>query len=706
MSALTQAPYDPQLLKQALEGKGSYTCGANLLWIDLLVSITPNVPVNEASIQKGMDKYFPSPDINWELGKVVIGVLPAQLDVLAEGKTAPTGLRLLSPEEYLHSFVLKVADRVRAAASMGELKSWANLMLSLPVTFQLAASQEKLYFSGISIRENYGTGFDLLFRSTVQRIYELAIYRDSQTAKMTYKEVAQKWKSSVTFSTITEEGDAKDWSSFVEVALSVYDRCLKHPVVQRLILDAEEKWGKQTPWDSVYKLETLVSKCGKPSGRADTAGPLDRMAWVIRCVHDFLDSEQLQRTALSVRNLSGKGLFGHKGTADLLVYKYGLGVYIKDYLEGSVLDATQKAEIRKVFRDHETYRAAFGSPGHMAEHDLSWMGALCKPARTACSVLKQLVYTTEYDAKIKRMMTSGALVADWLDHEELQELVGPLKTELLGHSNAEKTNAAEEEVKAVASPQQQMQDSIVNTLKRTADGSGNNGSTESLVRSLPETDLVRVMDSISEAKRYVRQFIKLFVDDERTEGVMAVLNESVLSRMAKSEFLMVNYDVKNSGEPVTAPHIRVAPLKVDLLRRCIQRTCKFMDSPDAMPENVLFTVFDGGKTGNQTQIMNQFAASDKSSMPKTVRSLHLCYEENSVIARMERYRANTSLQQLEIVHIAARLCFLVKNQRHVCTRTIEAAVCIEQRFTTAGSFPLERRSAATGPTMPERPTGK
>ena len=226
------------------------------------------------------------------------------------------------------------------------------------------------------------------------------------------------------------------------------------------------------------------------------------------------------------------------------------------------------------------------------------------------------------------------------------------------------------------------------------------------MRSLPETDLVRVMDSISEAKRYVRQFIKLFVDDERTEGVMAVLNESVLSRMAKSEFLMVNYDVKNSGEPVTAPHIRVAPLKVDLLRRCIQRTCKFMDSPDAMPENVLFTVFDGGKTGNQTQIMNQFAASDKSSMPKTVRSLHLCYEENSVIARMERYRANTSLQQLEIVHIAARLCFLVKNQRHVCTRTIEAAVCIEQRFTTAGSFPLERRSAATGPTMPERPTGK
>ena len=476
MSALTQAPYDPQLLKQALEGKGSYTCGANLLWIDLLVSITPNVPVNEASIQKGMDKYFPSPDINWELGKVVIGVLPAQLDVLAEGKTAPTGLRLLSPEEYLHSFVLKVADRVRAAASMGELKSWANLMLSLPVTFQLAASQEKLYFSGISIRENYGTGFDLLFRSTVQRIYELAIYRDSQTAKMTYKEVAQKWKSSVTFSTITEEGDAKDWSSFVEVALSVYDRCLKHPVVQRLILDAEEKWGKQTPWDSVYKLETLVSKCGKPSGRADTAGPLDRMAWVIRRVHDFLDSEQLQRTALSVRNLSGKGLFGHKGTADLLVYKYGLGVYIKDYLEGSVLDATQKAEIRNVFRDHETYRASFGSPGRMAEHDLSWMGALCKPARTACSVLKQLVYTTEYDAKIKRMMTSGALVADWLDHEELQELVGPLKTELLAHSNAEKTNAAEEEVKVVASPQQQMQDSIVNTLKRTADGSGNNDS--------------------------------------------------------------------------------------------------------------------------------------------------------------------------------------------------------------------------------------
>ena len=612
------------------------------------------MPVNEASVRKSVDKYFPSPDINWEVGKVVIGILPAQLEVLAEGKDAPTGLRLLSPEEYLHAFVLKVADRVRAGAAMGELMSWSNLMLALPVTFHLASTQEKLYFEGISIRENFGTGYDLLFRSAVQRIYELAVYRDSQSSKMTYKEVAQKWKSSVTFSTITEEGDAKDWTSFVESALSVYDRCLKHPGVQRLILDAEEKWGKQTPWDSVYKLEILVTKCAKPCGRADTAGPLDRMAWVIRCVHDFLDSDQLQRTALSVRNLSGKGLYGHKGTADLLVYKYGLGVYIKDHLEGSVLDATQKAEVRKVFQDHESYRAAYGNHGVMADHDLSWMGALCQPARTACKLLKDLVYTVEHDAKIKRMMTAGALAADWLDHEELSDLVTPLKTELLAHANAEKEATAEDQATAVASPQQQMQDSIVNTLRKTALGSAND-STESLVRSLPETDLQRVMDAIVEAKRYVRQFVKLFVDEERTESVMAVLGESVLAKMAKSEFLMVNYDVKNSGEPVTAPHIRVAPLKVDLLRRSVQRTCKFMNSPDAMPENVMFAVFDGGKSGNQSQIMNQFVASDKSSMPKSTRSIHLCYEENSVIARMERFRANTTLQQLEIVHIAAWL---------------------------------------------------
>ncbi|CAE7303315.1 unnamed protein product [Symbiodinium sp. CCMP2592] len=643
----TIAPFDRDQMKHALGSKGSYTCGGNLMWIDLLTSITPNVPVVEATVQKSMDKYFPSANINWEIGKVIIGLLPAQVESLANG-AQPTSLRLISPEEYLHAFVLKVAQRVKDGAPMGELNQWSTLMLSLPMTFQVGASPEKLYFAGVTARENYGTGYDLLFRSAVQRIYELGVYRDSQPGKLTHKEIAARWKASVTFSTITDADETmQDWAGFVSTCISVYDRCLSNPTVSRLILDAEERWGKQTPWDSVGKLDTLCSKCTKSIGRSDPGSATDRMCWVIRAVHDFYDSEQIQKTQLSTRNFSGKGLYGHKGTCDILLYKYGLGIYIKDYLEGTIIDANQKAVIRSVFDDHESYRKAYGQHGHMEDYDVSWLGSLCQPARTACGLLKQLVYTVEEDARLKRMLHAGASCADWLDHDELSEKTGPLKSEMLALSSLER--AVVEETPVVSTPQQKMQDSIVHTLKV----SGSEESMESHVRSLPEADLARIMEAITYAKQHVRQFIKLFVDDEKEKLVLDALNESSLTRIAKSEFLLTCFDVKNSGEPVTCPHIRVAPLKNERLRRCIQRTCKFMSSPDGLPENMAFMVFDGGKFGNLAPIMSQFVDSKGTAMPKQTRTISICYEENSVIRRMERYRTMTSLQQLESCHLAA-----------------------------------------------------
>ncbi|CAE7224568.1 unnamed protein product [Symbiodinium sp. CCMP2592] len=529
---------------------------------------------------------------------------------------------------------------------MGELNQWSTLMLSLPMTFQVGASPEKLYFAGVTARENYGTGYDLLFRSAVQRIYELGVYRDSQPGKLTHKEIAARWKASVTFSTITDADETmQDWAGFVSTCISVYDRCLSNPTVSRLILDAEERWGKQTPWDSVGKLDTLCSKCTKSIGRSDPGSATDRMCWVIRAVHDFYDSEQIQKTQLSTRNFSGKGLYGHKGTCDILLYKYGLGIYIKDYLEGTIIDANQKAVIRSVFDDHESYRKAYGQHGHMEDYDVSWLGSLCQPARTACGLLKQLVYTVEEDARLKRMLHAGASCADWLDHDELSEKTGPLKSEMLALSSLER--AVVEETPVVSTPQQKMQDSIVHTLKV----SGSEESMESHVRSLPEADLARIMEAITYAKQHVRQFIKLFVDDEKEKLVLDALNESSLTRIAKSEFLLTCFDVKNSGEPVTCPHIRVAPLKNERLRRCIQRTCKFMSSPDGLPENMAFMVFDGGKFGNLAPIMSQFVDSKGTAMPKQTRTISICYEENSVIRRMERYRTMTSLQQLESCHL-------------------------------------------------------
>ena len=113
----------------------------------------------------------------------------------------PSKLRLLTPEEVIHALFLKIGSRITAGANGAELESWGKLCLSVPLSIEVLPSIEKMYWRGISIREAYGTNFDVLFRSATQRVFEIAMFRDAN--KLGSKEVAAKWKANVTFSTLT-----------------------------------------------------------------------------------------------------------------------------------------------------------------------------------------------------------------------------------------------------------------------------------------------------------------------------------------------------------------------------------------------------------------------------------------------------------------------------------------------------------------------
>ena len=52
----SEEPYDPAKMAMALgpNGPGKYQCGANAMWVDMIASLTPNVPLVENSIQKAL----------------------------------------------------------------------------------------------------------------------------------------------------------------------------------------------------------------------------------------------------------------------------------------------------------------------------------------------------------------------------------------------------------------------------------------------------------------------------------------------------------------------------------------------------------------------------------------------------------------------------------------------------------------------------
>lgn len=71
----------------------------------------------------------------------------------------------------------------------------------------------------------------------------------------------------------------------------------------RLSVEAEETFGKRTPWDSVQKLQDLVKK---------TMRNADTIDWVLMCINDLVLNQAVLR--LSLADLTGKGTAAGKGT--------------------------------------------------------------------------------------------------------------------------------------------------------------------------------------------------------------------------------------------------------------------------------------------------------------------------------------------------------------------------------------------------------
>ena len=68
--------------------------------------------------------------------------------------------------------------------------------------------------------------------------------------------------------------------------------------------EAEETFGKRTPWDSVLKLQDLVKKSLR-----DT----DIIDWILMCINDMVLNKVIFGSQVSLADLTGKGR-GGKGT--------------------------------------------------------------------------------------------------------------------------------------------------------------------------------------------------------------------------------------------------------------------------------------------------------------------------------------------------------------------------------------------------------
>ena len=158
--------------------------------------------------------------------------------------------------------------------------------------------------------------------------------------------------------------------------------------VQRVILEAEEKYGADSPFNSILKLY-LMAKKARECIKDQSLDPTTGMEWVFNSVMDWVTAGLLETREIAVRTIKGEAS-GGRSFVDLSIIKLCLKGYLLDtYLNGLGIPADAKTKMRKHFQTHASFRQAFGYPNDLSGSvDLTWQSAWSRGTVGVCDLIK------------------------------------------------------------------------------------------------------------------------------------------------------------------------------------------------------------------------------------------------------------------------------------------------------------------------------
>ena len=96
-------------------------------------------------------------------------------------------------------------------------------------------------------------------------------------------------------------------AGFIDSCITVANRLLAFPDVLKPLVTLEQRYGLQGPWNSIYKIQAVVSKA--------KTGP--NRQWTMQMLAYSFLSGQVERQGFSVRYLAGRA--GDIGLVSLMV---------------------------------------------------------------------------------------------------------------------------------------------------------------------------------------------------------------------------------------------------------------------------------------------------------------------------------------------------------------------------------------------------
>ena len=194
-------------------------------------------------------------------------------------------LSLVSPEEQVHSAILACSRDILNGASESRLAQWRSLFLTVTLRV-VVLTPDIRYFHAVSLRNKVAADYSGLARTTFQEVCEICLFKQraeaTQGKALTNAAVASAYNEAAKRAETQEELT----ETFVDSALSVWSRACSIPVVLQCLKQCDEDYGHRSIFNSITKLQTIVSKAKTP----------DNIKWSFLMLEDRFRYQMIPRS--------------------------------------------------------------------------------------------------------------------------------------------------------------------------------------------------------------------------------------------------------------------------------------------------------------------------------------------------------------------------------------------------------------------------
>lgn len=131
----------------------------------------------------------------------------------------------------------------------------------------------------------------------VQRIFQIMEFKHKQE-KLTGSKMVVSAVVTMHNSHVRVASSEPVSHSFVDSANVAWEAILRHGQLRDIVVAAEEHFGKNTPFDSVYKLECVARKADRD---------IDKITWELTGIIDLVLNQGARQGDFSIGSLTGKG---------------------------------------------------------------------------------------------------------------------------------------------------------------------------------------------------------------------------------------------------------------------------------------------------------------------------------------------------------------------------------------------------------------